>query len=233
MLTKFRKIVELVEGDCEVLTLHNPEEAYVQAINSQIDLFIVDVVLNSKVADDASGLMFIRNIRSIKRYAFVPTIMISQMEDLTLQTYREFHCYGLIEKPFNMEYAKTMIRDALTFRDSVSPNKKIFIKHEGVVCGIDKERIVYAETINHIIYINTTDKKQFRVRYKTIKRLLDELDDPNIFQCNRNVVVNRKYVENVDSANCIIKLEKNYGNIGIGIAFKDSIRMRFNNEMAW
>ena len=233
MLTKLKDIIRRLEGDCKILISSKENEAYVYALNYKIDLFLVDIVLNGKVLNDTSGLNLIKNIRSIKHYAFTPIVMISQFEDIALQTYRDMHCYGFIEKPFDVEYVKNLIKDALMFRESMSTNEKIYFRDDGIIFGVEKEKIVYAESINHVIYINTTDRGQFQVRYKTIKRFLDEIDDPNMFQCSRNTVVNRRYIENIDNVNCIIKLERNYGKVEIGVTFREAIKDLFENKINW
>ena len=233
MLEKLKYVVKQVEGGCEVFTLHEPEAAYICAIKHRIDLFFVDIVINRRTVKDVSGITLVKNIRDIKQYAFTPVVLVSQLEDPALQVYRDFHCYGLVEKPFNMDYIKKLIKDALMFRDSVQSNEKIYFKNNGVIFGIDKEDIVYAESIRHVLHIHTTDGKRHQVRYKTIKEVMDEMANPCMIQCSRNAVVNVKYVENIDIVNSVIGLKKNYGKVDIGFTYKEKVRNFFDGRTKW
>ena len=79
-----------MEKLCEVLKdikdvyIHkakNSEQAYRYALEYNIDLFIVDIILNTKVFADISGLKFIESIRSINGYKFTPIIVTTSLED--------------------------------------------------------------------------------------------------------------------------------------------------------
>lgn len=233
MLHKLSKIVQKAEGNSEIISTKNINDAYAYMMNYQVDLFLIDIVLDCKEMNDTSGLRLVQGIRNIKRYAFTPIIILSCLEGLAIYAYRDLHCYGVIEKPFDMEYAAKMIMDALKFRDSTTPKEKIYFKNQGVIFSIDKDEIVYAESNNHIIYVYTSDKRQFPIRYKTVKRFLEEVDSPELFQCSRNVVVNRKYIENIDSVNGVIQLIENHGKLDIGMTFRESIKVLFKEKMIW
>lgn len=48
----------------------NISEAYRIAMEKNIDVFIVDVVLDTKVLGDVSGIVFVDRIRTVPRYRF-------------------------------------------------------------------------------------------------------------------------------------------------------------------
>ena len=53
----------------------NISEAYRIAMEKNIDVFIVDVVLDTKVLGDVSGIVFVDRIRTVPRYRFSPIII--------------------------------------------------------------------------------------------------------------------------------------------------------------
>ena len=233
MLHKLIEIVQKAEGNSEIISANNINDAYTYMMNWQVDLFLIDVVLDCKEVNDTSGLRLVQGIRNIKRYAFTPIIILSCLEGVALYAYRDLHCYGVLEKPFDMEYVTKMIKDALGFSDSLISEEKIYFKNQGVIFSVNKDEIVYAESNNHIIYVYMSDERQFQIRYKTIKRFLEELDSPELFQCSRSGVVNRKYIENIDFVNGVIRLIENYGKLDIGMTFRERIKAMFKEKMIW
>lgn len=227
------QIVKEVDGDNEIFAVDNVTDAYEYAMTEKIDLFLVDIILDAKQMSDASGMTFVRNIREVKRYAFTPIIFISALADPEFYAYRHLHCYGYIEKPFDVDYVKELVMKALEFRESASPEEKIYFRQEGTIYSLDKTEIVYAESINHIIYVHMSDGSTNNIRYKTIKSFVKELDSPRMIQCSRSTIVNKEYIKNVDGANNIIQLKGGHGELDIGVTFIEYIRKLFKSKIKW
>ena len=52
----------------------NIKDAYQYALERDIDLFLVDIILKPNSPGDSSGLKFVDSIRKIDRYAFTPVL---------------------------------------------------------------------------------------------------------------------------------------------------------------
>lgn len=233
MLEWLTMIVQEVDSDNEIFAVSNIAKAYECTMSRRIDLFLVDIVLKADQMNDVSGLMFIKNMREFKKYAFTPIIIISAMTDPEIYAYRDLHCYGYIEKPFNVDYVKKLVKEALAFREAVSPNEKIYFRQEGTIFGLNKDEIVYAESINHVIHVHMSNKSEHYIRYKTMKKFFEELDNPNIMQCSRSTIVNQKYINNIDSMNNIIMLKDDFGKIDIGVTFRGYFRKFSKSKLKW
>lgn len=83
---------------------------------------------------------------------------------------------------------------------------------------------MYAESANHIMNIQTKRGGMFRVPYITLKKLLQDIDDSNFIQCSRSVIINKKFIRNVDVPNGVIQLKDGYGSVGIGIRFRKNMK---------
>lgn len=213
------KIIREIEHDIHILFAFNKEEAYTMAMEIYMDLMIVDIVLDTSVPNDVSGMKFAKNIRRVDKYKFIPIIIVSALEDPKLYAYSEIHCYSYIEKPFDLKQTKKVIREALEYKKEVSKNEKYIYKKHGIFYSIDLEEILYIETIRGQVTIFTV-RDRIHIPYITFAKLLLEIDNEDFVQCNRHCIVNRKYIERADAVNRYIKLKNVSEQIEIGISLK-------------
>ncbi len=211
----------------EVFPFDNAKDACQCALKSTIDLFIIDIMLEAHKSGDTSGLSFVEDIRRIKRYGFTPVIIVTVLYDQKLITYEELHCYSFIEKPFDKDRLKGLIEEALAFPGTDSGTKTLKFRKDGIILAVERARIVYVESINHILNIHTTNDVM-RIPYKTIKDFLEEVDSNDFLQCSRSIVVNRRYVHNVDLVNRVIQFQEGMGRVDIGIMYKNQVKEMFD-----
>ena len=57
-----------------VFCVDNSADAYKYAMENEIDLFLVDIILDGENAHDISGIVLIDRLRKYKRYEFTPVI---------------------------------------------------------------------------------------------------------------------------------------------------------------
>lgn len=211
-------IINGVFGEKEVYSTDNVDSAYRFAIQETIDVFLIDIILNVKVPKDVSGIIYADRIRRIEKYMFTPIIFITSLQDLELYSYRNLQCYGYIEKPFNEEEVRKIISKAMLFKTDRGEDKVIYFRKEGVLFAYKVADIIYTEVYRHtmkIFGINT----QLEIPYMTCKDFLKEADVDFMIQCSRNTIINKKFIENVDFTNRIIKLKKIEMLIMIGITY--------------
>lgn len=227
-LEYIKQIVLEIPIKSDVYPCDNIKDAYQSALEKTIDLFIVDIILDIRKPGDSSGLKFVDIIRQIEKYNFTPVIFVTSLEDARLYTYEKLHCYSFVEKPFDVKRLKELIIQCLNFPGSKKEEKTLYFRKEGIILAVEREDIVYAESINHVMNIYTANKDHISIPYITLKKLLEETDSPNIIQCSRNTVVNKAYIHNVDIPNRMIQLKNDLGRVEIGIMYKKFLREEFH-----
>lgn len=215
-------------SDIQVLVASTIEVAYKLAMENTINLFLIDIILDTEVRGDVSGLKFVEAIREIPKYSFTPLIFITSLEDPKLFAYRELHCFGYIEKPIDPTTVKKLIEKALKFPTCENKDKNIYFRSDGVMYAINSKDIIYIENSRRKLLVHTT-KDKFTVPYKTCKDVLRELDSSNFIQCSRYTIINKDFVELIDYANRYIKLRGIDEEVEIGAAMKKRVMDGFYN----
>ncbi len=227
VIEHLKLLVAELEVKCDVYATHNLQDAYQYILDNSVDLFVIDIILDTSRPGDTSGLKFVNNLRKIERYAFVPVIIVTSLEDPKLYTYEKLHCYSFIEKPFDSQAVKNIIEKCLRFPGKNSDNQTLGLRKDGIILAVETKNIVYAECINHITHIHMNNGEILKIPYLTLKKLLQETADYNIVQCSRNTLINKSFVCNVDHTNRIIQMKDNHGRVEIGIMFKKCIKEIF------
>lgn len=220
MLVHLSDIIQEIEIKTEVYCFNNAKDAYQCALEKVIDLFVIDIILDTSRLGDSSGLNFVENIRKIGRYGLVPIIFVTSLEDAKLYSYENLHCYKFIEKPFAVEQVRKTIEECLWFPGMVNEVKTLYFRKDGIILAVDRKDIVYAESNNHILSIHTQKHDILKIPYITIKKFLSDVDSNNFVQCSRNTVINKNFISNVDVPNRIIQMKDNLGRVEIGIMYK-------------
>lgn len=220
-------IVRDVDEEKEVYSFGDIKDAYRCAMEKTVDLFLIDIILDTSRPGDVSGLQFAENIREVASYRFTPIIFITSLEDSKLYTYEKLHCYSFIEKPFDEERVKQAVEQCLKFPAGDKGNKTLFFRKEGIILAAEREDITYAESREHSMHIHTRQEDVLKIPYLTLKKFLEEVDSSDFIQCSRNTVVNRAYVQTVDIPNRMIRLKDGHGMVEIGVMFKKQMKGYF------
>lgn len=227
-LESLRKIA--VSLNAMVYTATNSADAYRIACQHNIDIFLVDIILNPHVQGDTSGSNFVLDIKEIPRYARAIIIFITSREDFQNNAYSQLHCYSFIEKPFNPNYVKEILKEAMQL-------PQFEIKTKEKVCFQMKDKLHVVRKISDIIYIQKENSRiivysidgEIEIQYRTISAVLEELDSPKFIKCNRNTLVNTDYIDIVDPINRYIILRNNYGSLEIGSKLKKHFMEELHN----
>ncbi len=206
----------------------NIKDAYQYALERDIDLFLVDIILKPNSPGDSSGLKFVDSIRKIDRYAFTPVIMVTSLEDAKLCSYEKLHCYSFVEKPFDPEKLKELVRQCLRFPEKRQLPKTLYFRKDGIILSVNMEDIVYVNARNHMLDIHTQQGDVLSIPYVTLKKFLAEADNPDIVQCSRSTVINKKFISNVDIPNQLIRLKGGTEQVEIGMMYKKYFRELLN-----
>ncbi|MCI8772324.1 MAG: response regulator transcription factor [Lachnospiraceae bacterium] len=213
------KIIKNLRTDVEVKTASSLEEAAVLAMKYNIDLFMLDIILNSSNPGDVSGMKLAEQIRSLPKYKYTPIIFITALEDPELHAYSDIHCYCYVEKPYDVEKVSNVILEALEFPVVHSEPQNIFFRKDG---------ILYKKEISEILYIENSRAGQtvyctngnLKLPYKPNRKILEELASDRFIQCSRYHIINRDYIDRIDTVNRYIRLKGLRTQIEIGNSYK-------------
>lgn len=220
-------LIREIETKCDAYACFDIKEAYQCALEKDINLFIIDIILNPGKPGDASGLRFADNIRKMEKYAFTPIIFVTSLEDEKLYTYEKLHCFYFLEKPYNPEELKRLVKECLRFPLSGQERKTLYFRKDGIILAVDREDIVYVECYNHTLNIHTNQGDLLCIPYITLKDFLIDVGSADFLQCSRSVVVNKRYIHNVDMVNRVLQLKGRMGSIIIGITYKKKLKEVF------
>ena len=200
----------------------NSEKAYRYALEYHIDLFIVDVILNTRVPGDVAGTRFVESIRKIEKYAFTPIIFTTSLEDAELYAYAQLHCYRYFEKPYDNEEFITVVKEALRFKTVKEESRFYNYKKDGVHYAVKVDDIVYFQNNRYHVFIHCTNGTIIEAPYKSNRLILLELNSNRFIKCNKNTIVNIDFVANTDPVNRYIELTKGHGTLELGARLKHS-----------
>lgn len=221
------KIINDLDKDVEVYISENVKDAYSLALEYQIHLFLVDIILNPSNPGDVTGLDFIQEIRGIKRYEFIPIIIITTLQDPKFISYSQLKCYGFIEKPFDEDDVKSNISKALNAPVSFDQERYVFFRKDGITYSMKPDEIYYIDIRRRNLTVYSKNG-EIEIPYKTAKEILIELGSPEFVQCSRYHIINRNYIEYIDYTRRFIKLRNVKESIEIGAVMKDKFKDEIN-----
>lgn len=218
-----KKLVLEVNAGVTVCTALEIKTAYKILMERTIDVFLVDIILDTAKPGDTSGIRLVERVRTIPKYMFTPVVFITSLEDTTKYAYTDLHCLGYVEKPFSPESVKQLVEKALFFSSSKEEDEVFCFRKDGILYPVKVKNIIYIESRNHAVSIHMVEGGTLTVSYKTCKQLLEEVDTDCLMQCSRYAIVNKDYILNVDIANRFITMKNVKEKIEIGITYKRKV----------
>ena len=221
-----QRLIRDVTRACSIYVADNAMEAYGYAMNMNIGLFIVDAVLNYKKVTDVAGMDFVRNIRQIPSYKLVPVIFLSTLEDAEMYAYRELHCYKFFMRPVYPQELQAAIRDVID-NQTGGARGVLTLRNQHKIYVFDKDEIAFIKSSRDKVTIMTrTDRTE--LYFYTCSELLRLLDSRNFAKCNRNTIVNVRYIYLVDPVDEWIVLKHDLGKLKLGPVIKKDFLMLLN-----
>ena len=195
------QIVKSVDANARIYAVGRASNAYAIAMEHSIDLFLIDIILRpDKRGGDQSGAEFAQNIRMVERYS-------------------SMHCYKFIEKPFDWDAVREVIREAMSYQTRNPEGRVVFYRTGGLLEAITITDIIYAENRQHRLKV-VTENGEVRIPYRPCKEFLRELDSEDFLQCNRSTIVNRNFIERIDPANRYVYVKGRAEALEIGSVMK-------------
>ena len=228
-LEMLKKLVLEVDPGVKVYTASASGPAYEILMERTIDVFLVDIILDTSKPGDASGMRLVERIRKLEKYMFTPVVFITSLEDENKYAYTDLNCLGYIEKPFDPENVKRYIKKALNYSTVREKEATLFFRKDGIIYPIKVKDIIYTESLSHKVDVHLKDEPVFTVAYKTCKDLLEEADTDCLLQCSRSTIINKDYVENVDPVSRYITM-KTGERVEIGVTYKKRVLGEFGDD---
>ncbi len=223
------KLVLEVDERTIVYAVRDVSTAYATLLEKTIDVFIIDIILDTKKSGDTSGLRLVERIRTIPKYMFTPVVFVTSLEDTTKYAYTDLNCLSYIEKPFSPERVKQVVKKALNFSTEKEKEQTYCFRKDGILYPVKVDDIFYMESINHEICIHMKKDNLLTIPYKTCKQLLSEIDASCLIQCSRSTIINKNHVYNIDIQNRYISFKDINDKVLIGITFKKKVLAEFEN----
>jgi two-component system LytT family response regulator len=189
--------------------------------------FLLDINLDETNQDDISGILFAREVRLKKEYAFTPIVMVTSIANMELTAYRELHCYQYLIKPYNEDDIKKLIAKLLFIsQQGETRDEFVIVKKEGINYKLFCKDITCIKAVTRGVCF-VFAKEEMKVPYLSIKQLLEKLPEDKFIQVHRMWVVNQDYIDYVDYVNGVIRL-KNGEQVELGITYKNEVRRLLN-----
>lgn len=221
-----KHICNIIDGlgyTLNVYKAYNIKDAYYIASSKDINLFLIDIILDSSRPDNVDGLDFVSEIRNNERYRFIPVIFLTSLEDPGLHAYKDLHCFGYVEKPFKKEQVEGLISAALKYPIENKKSDVLFFRKDGIVYTVKSNEIVFFESTNRVMKIYCRND-YLEVGYKTISDVLEMVSSNDFIQCSRTTVVNKQYIDKIDFTNRYISMKCINMDVEIGISWKKRFR---------
>lgn len=216
------KALYKISDKIHVFSVTCVDDAYPIIVNDRVDVLIVDIILDTSKQGDTSGIKFVQNLRMFTQYKFTPVIFVTSLEDPAIYAFRELHCYGYIEKPFDIKQIQKLVVEALTYEAPYIEDKTLYFRKDGILYPVNCKNIVYAESSNHKMCFYFENKTELTIGYKSCKQLLEEAEIKELLQCNKGTIINRRHIVNIDLTNGVVTLRGNV-RINIGNAYKKKL----------
>lgn len=230
-LNMLKHLVTTVSKNVAVYTATDAAQAYRQLMEKTVDVFLVDIILDTSTPGDTSGIRLVERLRKIPKYMFAPVIFVTSLEDPALYAYKNLNCLGYIEKPYDCDKVKQLVERALNHTTAREKETTLSFRKDGIFYPVRLREIAYMESQNHIMYIHMSDGAILDIPYKTCRQVLQEEDaGEQLLQCSRGILVNREYVLGIDSTNKFLILKNNLGRLDIGGRYRKKLLAGFEEE---
>ncbi len=222
-------IINDLHKDVKVYCANTVEKGYEIALKYQIHLFLIDIILDTHIPGDVSGMDYAEKIRRIEEYKFTPIVFITSLEDSKFYSYNQINCLDYIEKPFSVARVSGTILHALEFPVVEDDDKHVYFRKDGVLYSIYARDIIYIFNSRRKIKIFCVNDN-LEIPYKTNKEILEKLNSKSFVECSRRCIVNKKYIKQIDYTNRYIRLENIDEPIEIGATMKKMFKDKMENN---
>lgn len=223
-----QKILREIDGNLEVVLAKDCEEAKQSLLHGTFQLFVVDILLNNMNPNDATGLDFIQFLRNFKKYEYTPVVITTSVAEMKDHAYDNLDCYKYLEKPYDYERARKVLKKALDMPLEYDNDEYFHIRSDGIVRAVKCSDIVFVEYNDRKVSIQMVNGI-IQAYYKSLAEIYRDLPDSMFLRCSKDKIVNKSYIDYTDVKSGQIFLIKPYGVVDIGITYKRKVVEELTN----
>ena len=223
------KILKEIDGSIRVSFATDCEKAKQMLLQEDFHLFVVDILLNNSNPNDATGLDFVQFLRGFKKYEYTPVVITTSVAEMKDHAYDNLDCYKYLEKPYDRERAKAVLKKALEMPLEYDKNQYFHIRTDGIVRAVKCKEIVYIQYDRRKVCFCLTNGF-LEIYYKSLTEIYKELPEGMFLRCGKDAIVNRGYIEYADFKVGMLYLVKPYPEIAIGRTYKKKVLEELTND---
>lgn len=213
------KIVRSCAADIEICDFKNRADAYLCALEKEIDLFLIDIILEPARKNDNSGIVFADSLREHVKYRLTPIIFITVLSGLEPQLLKRVHCYDYIEKPIgDGELVRRRISnviEGIEFGDKRKQREYIPLHYDGIGYMVYVDEVIYIVSRRGTLYIYTVDDT-ITIPHLSAKSFLHKIHDTLFLVPTYGTAVNPNYIDSIDFRNREVYLKGTEDVVTIG-----------------
>ncbi|TCT15448.1 LytTR family two component transcriptional regulator [Natranaerovirga pectinivora] len=227
---KLVRILRQAKYEANIFEAATGKEA-VKIFNSHnIDLFFLDIQL-----PDISGLKIAEIIRSIPKYELTFMVIITTHIAYQLQSFKQYHCYDFIEKPYESKEVIEIANRLLKGIKVDEPSKEednIYFKLKNCIIKVKVDDILFIESQKRNCIIHTVNGLHI-VPNMTMKDILQEISKSYFMKTHKSYIINIKKVievEKVDRNSWLVYFVSYNQPAFISNNFKDAFLEQLESE---
>lgn len=189
-----REYIDDIDGMSLVHETDSPLKAMSLLSNGCVDVLFLDIQM-----PDINGIDFLKTLNNKPI-----TILISAFSEYALQGY-EYDVADYLLKPFSYNrFVKACNKAMSMFNDEGSSdnNNFLFIKSDNTYERILYDDILFVESADNFVYIQTKHKKY--MSWLTLKNLLDDLPDAQFTKVHRSYIVANNKIDRIQQNRLVI-----------------------------
>lgn len=225
------KIVKSCMNGIEVYDFERREDAYLCAMDHEIDLFLVDIILRPDERNDSSGIKFADDLREINSYKLTPIIFVTTLQGLEPELLRHVHCYDYIEKPIgDGQIFRRRVKEAL---DAIVSDRKVkkkeymILRYDGISYPVYLEKVIYVVSRRGVLYIHTVDDV-IEIANLATRTFVKRVKKEKFLVPAYGVAVNAAYIRGVDFPKRCIYLKGTDDVLGMGGRLIKKFKKEYN-----
>lgn len=191
---------------------------------NDLDLLVTDVVLDEKEKEEYAGIAWTKQLRKCDRYAMLPIIFIASDEKPREYACREINCLGYLPRKFEESRLKRLLGKGMLNTTPREEERYVMIRTQGVIYPLRMKEILYAETINRILYIYRSDGTILQVAHKTLGNLQKELASRYMVQSSKSTLINSFCIDKVEHKDNSLVLLMGEVRLFVGKKYLEQIR---------
>ncbi len=192
----------------DIYTSNTLQEAQEIMNEEEIDVLILDTVYKENDLEEYPGIEWAKSVRKEKRYVSLPIVFISSVLKPRMCAYREINCLGFLPRKFKVEELRRVLEKAMYHRNQREAEKEFFVRAQGIIYPIQIKDILYVEVMNRVLYIYKINGEVLEMLHKPLRDFQIEADSKCLIQCNKSILLNTLYVEQLDSKDGMVVLKQ-------------------------